>query len=230
MRDPVSGFVPLIAFLSIPMTHVSHRLVAILLLGLWILGSGCRTYGDYGNEAKTLEQIQQANALFADALERARGNLALLEDAADANPAYATAAVHYAEIVRGHEIALTYHRELEEVAEDNEDDYRTLHRSYGAIVAEQRLTQDQYARVVDGLRRTLQATDAEADPRLVQRWSRLVPLTGRYHVAPPYYEQVGYARPPRVELRDLLGASPGAGVLSMPEPGVDEQGDTDLSE
>lgn len=213
------------------MSHTLHRLLVVFVLTLWVVLGGCRTYGGYGTESETLEQIQQTVDGLSDALERAQGNLALLENAAANNPTYAAAAEQYALAIEAHLVALEYSRDLTAEAEGNANNYRVLNRNYGAIVTEQRLAGDRYARIVSQLERTLQSPEGMPGSRtLAQQWVRAVPLASRYQVTPPYYERVEYAQRPPTTLRDLVGSGSDTRVLSTPEPPLEEQVDTDLSE
>ncbi|NBC15754.1 MAG: hypothetical protein GVY18_00385 [Bacteroidetes bacterium] len=213
------------------MPFFTRRLALVLVVGLGMLVTGCRTYGGYGTEAETLEQIQQTVDRFADALDRARGNLSLLQDAANDNAAYADAAEKYAEAVAAHEAALAYARDLSEEAAADPGDYRLLSRAYGAIVTDLRLAGDRYTRITDVLQQTLQTPEAlPGGMTLAQRWVRAVPLVSRYQVRPPYYERVDYAQQPPPALRDLIGAGTDTPVLTLPDPPLDERVDTDLSE
>jgi len=213
------------------MSHLLHRLLLFLVLTLWVVIGGCRTYGGYGTEPETLEQIQHTVDAFSDALERAQGNLALLEGAAATNPMYAEAAEQYALAIEAHLAALEYSRDLAAEAEANANDYRVLNRNYGALVTEQRLAGGRYARVVHHLERMLVSPEGlPSSMTLARQWVRAVPLASRYQVTPPFYERVEYAQRPPTSLRDLVGAGADARVLSTPEPPLEEQVDTDLSE
>jgi hypothetical protein len=213
------------------MTVFSHRLVLVFTIGLGMLVGGCRTYGGYDTEPNTLEQIQESVDALADAYDRAQANLELLQEVASGNPAYEDAVARYVEAVEAHEATLSYARDLAEEAAEDEDDYRVLSRTYGALVTEQYLVRDRYDRIVNGLQNVLESPDAlPGGEVLVQQWVRTVPLNSRYQVRPPYYERVDYAQRPPTTLRDLVGTGSDTQVLTMPEPPLEDRVDTDLSE
>ena len=167
------------------------------MLVLLVLG-GCRTYGAYDNEEQTLEEIVEANAVFADELERARADLATLDAAASGEARLVGPAVVFGATLALHELTLAAH--LLAAEEVDEGDYRELHRLYGAIISEQQIIRDQYAYALAGLDTSVAATPAE-DPG----------VPGRYYVVPPYYERIRQANE-RLSVTERLrraGEAPG---------------------
>lgn len=190
-----------------------RRLVGWMLV-LLVLG-GCRTYGAYDNEEQTLEEIAEANAVFADELERARADLATLDAAASGDARLAEPAVVFGATLALHELALAAHLLAAEEVDD--DDYRELHRLYGAIISDQQIIRDQYAYALAGLDTSVAATPAE-DPG----------MQARYYVVPPYYERIRQANE-RLSVTERLrraGQAPGyvapsGGLVPGPTPPAD---------
>lgn len=116
-------------------------LVALLLL------TGCRTYGGYETEAKTYTALQQTHRQFATELERAKADLNLLEEAAAENEALEPLADRFAGIVARHEQVLAEQQDLLRRLSP-ESSYRDLHRAFGAVVTDRRLTAKRYNRAV----------------------------------------------------------------------------------
>lgn len=179
-----------------------------LLLAVFLL-AGCRTYGDYNSEALTLDAIGAANASFAEELERARADLATLEQRAGTEPRLAEAAVAFAGVVAAHELLLMDHTLLaEEAADDWEDDYRALHRAYGAIVTDAQVIRDRYAHVLAAAARQV----ATAPGGEVTNWSR-------YQVVPPYYEAIRSANY-RLSVTEVLRRAEAAPGYITPSEGT----------
>lgn len=168
-----------------------HRLLCGL--ALVVLLAGCRTYGRYGTEAETYDQIQRANELFARELERARADLELLQQAASSNSMLTPYAERYAAIVARHQAFLEQHRALAGTLAEHQGNYRVLHQGYGSILSEQNVVQDQYTNLLVRLKRTA-TMQAET-----------VPVEGRYQVAPQYYLRLQYANE-RLTVRDVLSS------------------------
>ena len=161
----------------------------LLLLIALLLVAGCRTYGAYDSTEKIALQIQEANQRFADQLERERADFVQLEAAARRNPALEPAALVYASAISLHEEMLERHRAYEAEARENLGSYRTQHRVYGAILAEQDVVYDRYAF----------ALSLPARPDSLQE----VPtglVASRYHVVPPFYQRVSVP-----SVRELVG-------------------------
>lgn len=174
------------------MVRLALRPMGSLVLLALIL-TGCRTYGGHGTEAETLDQMQQANRLFADALERARGELGVLERSTD--PAVAAFAEPYAAVVSQHEAFVETHRALAAEAADARGSYRTLNRLYTTIISEQQIVADGYAEVRRDLRQAVTGVAEQA-----------IPLRSRYQVAPQFYERIRYRLGPQT-VTDILAAA-----------------------
>jgi outer membrane murein-binding lipoprotein Lpp len=129
--------------------HHSYRFIlSAALIGLLILG-GCRTYGNekYETGPKTYDALQQTVEQLEQELGHAKSDLQRLESAAQAREDLNSLAERYRSYVESHEAALEGYREQAEQLSP-EASYRTLHRSYGAIVTDRRILQKQYQRTV----------------------------------------------------------------------------------
>lgn len=156
-----------------------------MLILLVTLVTGCRTYGGYGSEEATLDEMAQAVATYQDLLAQSRAVLASLEQEAEANPNLAPFVEQFSAVVTGHAVILEEHElYLEDLA--GSDDYRDVSRVFGALLAEQKLTRRQYSEVIYS---AMHSADSTAE--LVQ--AEVAPL-GRYYVVPPYYEQARQQR------------------------------------
>jgi exonuclease VII large subunit len=129
------------------MTTLSRPLFAVLASALLLVG--CRTYGDegYNSESKLYSAIQQTVKQTEQDLGRAQSDLRRLESAAESSDTLAALAERYRTLVRGHEATLqNYERKAERLTPGS--GYRTLHRTYGAMVTDRRLLNRQYQRTV----------------------------------------------------------------------------------
>ncbi len=173
------------------MNSMAHRTMHVVwgVLLLALVASGCRTYGGYGSTEETLGQIQQATQLFAEELERSRGEQEALQRAAAANPALADFAERFAAVVERQEAVVAEQQALAEAAHAGgnilfdwvgPDSYRRLHSTYGAIISDQQIVRDRYAEVLMDLQHAVGATTL----------ARRVPLQSRYQVAPQFYERL----------------------------------------
>ncbi len=179
-------------------------LLAVLALALAV--GGCRTYGGYGSEAETLDQIQQANALFAEDFQRAQGDQAALQRAAASNPALGRFAEAFAAVLEAQQAVVAEHRLLAEEAAAHRRNYRVLNQTYGAIISDQQIIRDRYAEILADVQRTVEATPA-----------RPVDPPSRYQVVPQFYQRIAYANARR-SLADLLDR---AQTGSAPPPAPD---------
>ena len=153
-----------------------RRLLLVPVLCLLVL-TGCRTYGGYGTEAITLDQIQTATQQFAESLEQARSDLNMLESAAANNPALDSLEQTYRKTVSLHEEKLQLHREVVARFESENGTYRDLSRNYGAILSDQRLVQQRYQSLLRRISRTVRGLDAQEEAM----------QESRYFVTPLFY-------------------------------------------
>ncbi len=186
------------------MNGMAHRTMHVVwgVLLLALVASGCRTYGGYGSTEETLGKIQQATQLFAEELERSRGEQEALQRAAAANPALAAFAERFAAVVERQEAVVAEQQALAEAAHAGgnilfdwvgPDSYRRLHSTYGAIISDQQIVRDRYAEVLMDLQQAVGATTP----------AQRVPLQSRYQVAPQFYERIRYASGQR-SVADIL--------------------------
>jgi len=189
--------------------HHSYRFFPfVVLTGLLILG-GCRTYGNekYETGPKTYEAFQQTVEQLERELERAELDLQRLESAAKAREDLSPLAERYRSYVESHEAALEGYREqVERLSADAA--YRTLHRTYGAIVTDRRLLHTQYRRTVRKVWATVRDTSisqkATRDP-------------SRYVITPVNFPRTDGDRP--ITMAEALSAMEGVPGLRREEQG-----------
>ncbi len=183
-----------------------HVAWGVLLLAL--VASGCRSYGSYGSREEIYGKIQQATQLFAEELERSRGEQDALQRAAAANPAWAGFAERFAAVVERQEAMVEEHQALAEAASAGgnilfawvgPDSYRRLHSTYGAIISDQQIVRDRYAEVLMDVQQAVGLTIP----------AQRVPLQSRYQVAPHFYERIRYASGQR-SVADILAQAQAA--------------------
>ena len=169
------------------------RLVGGVLL-LVVVASGCRTYGGYGSSEDMLEKIQQATQRFAEDYERAQGERDALQRAAGGDASLAPLAEQFAAVVESQGAAVAAQQALAQEAADRTgsnilfawvgpDDYRWLHRAYGALISDQQIIQDRYGEVLRALKETVGMTAAST-----------MEEEGRYQVTPHFYKRIEYAQ------------------------------------
>lgn len=157
------------------------RGLGLLVTVVWL--AGCRTYGGYDSEPIAYEQIQEANRVFAEELELARGNLVQITELAETTPALTDFAEQYKALVEGHAAVLQANLELQAELAD-EEDFRPLHRALDAVVVEHNLVRLQYQGLLANL---------VHPPDTVRLVKELDNLDSRYAFVPPYYERIEYA-------------------------------------
>lgn len=195
----------------------STALFGVALFGLLAL-TGCRDYGgDYGNTEKMYEQLAITHRLLSEDLERARADLNLLARAAQDQPALEEHAEQWRRLVLFHEATLDENHEL--IADVDADDYRAVHRLYGAMLSEGRLVRDQYQSLLRAIAQTGDTTEA-APYRMYTE--------AQYWVAPTYYERVQSAQE-RLTMRQALQSAfdlrrSGENVVRTLEDPSDEPG------
>jgi len=168
------------------MNSLFRSLPLALCVGVLVL-TGCRTYGNekYENGPKTYGAMQETINQLDQELGRARSDLRRLESAAADMDTLQTLAERYRSYVQSHEAALAdYRRQADQLSADAA--YRTLHRTYGAMVTDRRLLQKQYQRTVRAVWATVRDTT-------VPRKKALDP--SRYVVTPVQFPRVGQNGP-----------------------------------
>lgn len=197
------------------------RLRTLLTL-LLVMGAlaGCRSYGSHGAEEATMEQIREANRLFAESLQRAQSDLNVLQRAAAEDASLEPHVEKYQNILTVHEAILAENREVaDRVAGEvgfnwstlEVGSYRTLNRALGAISAEEKLVRQQYASFRNALVR-----EGEAVP-VVRRGEY---EEGRYAITPLFYARArNAAAPPSMrEVLALREQAPSGGDQARPVP------------
>lgn len=182
----------------------SNSLWALLVLAL--LAGGCRTYGAYDNEEKTLAEIRRAHTLFEAEYEKAQGNLNTLEAVAASNDPFERFVAPYATVVGVHEAILEEHRLMVEEAEANDGSYRLLNRTYGAIISDQQIVRDRYSALLADMQH---AVDSTAGYAIMEE--------GRFQVAPQFYDRIAHANARR-SMTDILAMARTGTAAPMTTP------------
>ncbi len=189
------------------------------MLAIALALTGCRSYGgDYGNTEETYEQLLVTNRLFAEDLERARADMNLLARAAQDDPDLEEHAEQWRRLLLFHEAALEENHEL--AADADADDYRSVHRLYGAALSEGRLVRNQYQSLLRAIAQVGDTTEAEPFRMYTE---------AQYWVAPTYYERVQSAQE-RLTMRQALQSAfdlrpSGENVVRALEDVSDEPGE-----
>ncbi|MEM8485288.1 MAG: hypothetical protein AAF564_07045 [Bacteroidota bacterium] len=162
----------------------SHLIVVVLFLML----AGCRTYGDYGAEQASFDRVATINTQFAQTLDKAKAELETLQRAAASDSDLNTAVSQYEMLLARHADMVTAHGDLAATLEVKtgmlgklSTSYRNLNRALGYITAEQLSMHKQYNQFASSLLPSagmVAMVDAEQ---------------GRYQIAPPFYEQIRFA-------------------------------------
>lgn len=162
-----------------------NTLAILLVLGI---SSGCRTYGGHGSEQASYDQIATINTRFAQDLERAKGELQGLTQAAGSDADLKMALKQYESLLGLHEEMVAEHAELAGTLVVKPGaigrlgtSYRDLNRALGYITAEQLGMKNDYVSFASSL---LKNDDQRA---AVQEEE------SRYEIAPPYYERIRFA-------------------------------------
>lgn len=164
------------------MRTIASRPIFLLVAGAMIL-AGCRTYGDEGYDSgpKTYQALQKGIQQLDQALGRAQSDLRRLEAVADTSEALGPLAERYRNLVSSHETALEDHRQQVEALSAGSA-YRSLHRSYGALVTDQRLLQRQYQRTVQAVYAAVRGEAPASTP---------APLQSNYSITPVAFPRMG---------------------------------------
>ena len=128
------------------MRPTAHFLVLAGLSALVLL-AGCRTYGGRGTEAQTYEEMGAAVEELEADLGPAQSNLQQLRAAVEQDSSLGPLAERYNDLVQLHESMISAQRQRVDTL-SAEVSYRTLHRSYGAMITDQKLLRTQYTRTV----------------------------------------------------------------------------------
>lgn len=166
-----------------------HRMTSILCLMILLL-SGCRTYGGYGTEEATFNQIQESNAVFANDLDKARGELTKLKQAAQQNTGLSPYVADYEMLLEKHSHLVEAHAKLASTLSVSTGfigqltpSYRNLNRALGSIAADQAAMKGGYYRFASHL-----ISDGSEQGMLESNVDR-----SRYQAVPPYYLAITHA-------------------------------------
>ena len=183
-----------------------HRLSPLVLFVGALILVGCRTYGDQGYETgpKTYRAMQQTVQQMEQDLSRAESNLRRLESAAESADMLDGLVERYRGLIESHETTLENHRAQAERL-TGESAYRTLHRTYGAMITDQRLLQRQYERTTRKVWATVRDTTL---PRAPKR------LESSYSITPVQYPQ---SERPEISMAEALRELEGVPGLQLEE-------------
>ena len=163
---------------------VSSLLVVFLL-------SGCRTYGGYDSEEATFGQIAESNTVFANDLDKARGELQKLEQAAQGNSTLSPYVADYEKLLEKHSHMVEEHAKLASELDVKTGflgqltpSYRNLNRALGYIAAEQAAMKGHYHQLAAHIEGS---SYAEGDI-----WESNISRS-RYQAVPPYYQAISHA-------------------------------------
>ncbi|MFK7846347.1 MAG: hypothetical protein AB8G77_13700 [Rhodothermales bacterium] len=177
----------------------------ISLLLVFLVLSGCRTYGDYGTEQASYDRIAAINTQFSQDLERAKGDLEVLKRAAGSDSDLKMALMQYESLLAQHEEISARHKEMAlnltvktGLMGKLSTSYRDLNRALGSITIEQLSMHKNYSRFAASLLED-DSYKAIAGPE----------SASRYHIAPPFYEEIRYALA-KVSVSDALDLRAGS--------------------
>ena len=181
--------------------------IAVLLL----VAAGCRMYGSDSSVQALEEGIRQEAVALAAVRDRIHVHASALNAMAAADAALVPYAERLTALAGAYDaLVQTHHRAAQAerggflrnnplVGWVGRDRYRSLHRTYGAMIAEQRVLTDR----LEVLRGDLQAHTTGTGAMEPQE-------IGRYQIAPQFYRRLEHAAQ-RQELSDILanmGAEP----------------------
>ena len=159
----------------------------LVLLLVFVVLTGCRTYGGYDTEQASYDRIETINALFAQDLEKAKGELQFIQQAAGNDAELQAAVAQYEALLAQHEAMVAAHDELASTLVVNTGflgklttSYRDLNRGLGYIATDQLTMRNQYKAFATSL-----LDDSQK--------AMLQTVQARYQIAPPYYESIRYA-------------------------------------
>lgn len=180
--------------MTVTHTSLSQRLLSLLAACILLL-TGCRTYGDYGSEEKTVVQIQHINEQFARALERAENDAAIVAEAAQSSPELGPLAADYAVAVAEHARLVELHRSQLADLLDGYSGYRARSRHLGSVITDQRSIRNRYREMS---RRVALASGADG-PELRS--------SSTYQHVPPHFLRIEYGAA-AVRVSDVLRRTP----------------------
>jgi hypothetical protein len=180
--------------MTVTHTNLSPRLLSLLAACILFL-TGCRTYGDYGSEEKTVVQIQHTNEQFERALERAENDASVVAEAAQGIPELGPLAADYAAAVAEHARLVELHRSQLADLLDGYSGYRARSRHFGSVITDQQSIKNRYQEIA---RRV--ALGAGVDGPDLRSSST-------YQHVPPHFLRIEY-RAAAVRVSDVLRKTP----------------------
>ncbi len=173
------------------------RSTLVLGLGLLIVLSGCRTYGQYGNEEAMLNEIQTANDQFVSQLDRAQADAELLQRAAEENADLVSLMERYEAALEIHAGMVEEHADLLRQAEERSGNHRVLRRNFGAIVTDHGEMRNRY-------RRILREVDLVVNPEEAALRHLEPAEMSTYQSRPPQYDRDRNRMITAMTLEDIL--------------------------
>ncbi len=159
-----------------------RRAGSLLAIGLLLMiSSGCRYYGRYGAEEKTVAKIAEMNASFARALERAVSERDAFLAAAASRTELAPFADRFAAVVEEHGTLVDMHTRALGNLRGGPFGYTAANELLGSVVSEQELVRSAYTEVLRGAARKL-GINARDEARDVANYGQV----------PPYYERIRF--------------------------------------
>lgn len=177
------------------MTRLPTVLVLVVVIGM--LFAGCRTYGseEFDSQRKVYAAVQTSVEQLEQELSRAEASLQQLESAAESMDTLSGLADRYHSLVSAHKTTLDSYRADAKTLEAGSS-FRTLRRTYGAIVTDRRLLQRQYDRTTRLVWATVRDTTVPQAP---------VRLQSTYPTTP-----IGFPDPEREPVMTMSSALRGA--------------------
>lgn len=192
-------------------THMRLTPLALLFVLPMIFTSGCRSYGGYESEEVIYRQTERMVQRFSEDLDRARGDVAALDQVASDDPRLALLAERLALLVEGQEAILDEQQSLLADLSPGST-YRSLHHAHGAIMAAQRTIRTQRAGLLrDASRSFAEDTLGQADG------------DRPYALIPPYYSRIA-AGQGELTVSDVVRSARGDGARSM-DPAAETSAD-----
>ncbi len=158
------------------------------LLILALVTSGCRTYGGYGSEEASYEQIQESTEVFAREYDRAESDLPALKNLAASDEDMAPYVERYEALLAMHQEIIDRHAELAASLTVKTGfigqltpSYRNLNRALGSIASEQEGMREKYYVFAE----QLSGEASDQNPSLEAKVEM-----SRYQAVPPFYQEI----------------------------------------
>lgn len=175
------------------------RFFVVASLLVFVL-SGCRTYGGYNSEMAIFNQIEESNKVFANDLEKARGELQKLEQASQSDSEISSLIPQYEMLLEKHSHMVEQHAKLASELDVQTGligqltpSYRNLNRALGYIAVEQAAMKSHYYRIAAEI-----GGSSYAEGGI---WKSNISRS-RYQAIPPFYQAINNA----LEQKSISGA------------------------